>query len=103
MSIAMYQYVRQAVIARGLVDKDLLQGWADGSLDDKLASRLLFCALNAEKRALVGECSLLFGGGGDGWGMNRVIVIANGGHDSLVSQLIPLGIVFEFPQASIHD
>ena len=41
MSIAMYQYVRQAVIARGLVDKDLLQGWADGSADDKLVSRLV--------------------------------------------------------------
>ena len=61
MSIAMYQYVRQAVIARGLVDKDLFQGWADGSLDDKLASRLLICALNEEKRALAVCCSGVVG------------------------------------------
>ena len=61
MSIAMYQYVRQAVIERGAVDKDLLQGWADGSLDDTLASRLLFCALNGEERALAVCCSGVVG------------------------------------------
>ena len=61
MSIAMYQYVRQAVIERGAVDKDLLQGWADGSLDDTLASRLLLCALSGEERALAVCCSGVVG------------------------------------------
>ena len=61
MSIAMYKYVRQAVIERGAVDKDLLQGWADGSLDDTLASRLLFCHMNGEERALAVCCSGVVG------------------------------------------
>ena len=61
MSIAMYQYVRQAVIERGVVDKDLLLGWEVGIIDDKLASRLLFCALNGEERALAVCCSGVVG------------------------------------------
>ena len=51
--IAIHWCVRQAAIQNDFIDKDLLEGWAEGKIDDKLASRLVACTLDKENRALV--------------------------------------------------
>ena len=48
-------YVRQGAVKRGVVDKDLIQGWAEGTLDGGDASCLLACILEQENK---GSCSL---------------------------------------------
>ena len=48
-------YVRQGTVKRGVVDKDLIEGWAEGTLDGGDASCLLACILEQENK---GSCSL---------------------------------------------